>query len=148
MDMKRRLGQIGRHCLAVMGSPLTWLIIALCVCAVFLTVRDTARELVLWRDMVTLPEPEECALCEVAAREAPCLLELGTGGVAELAVSGAGEGVEVPEEGTCINPGLFCRECRARLGEVTGGAGIARVGYVLVEVRDLGDIRVYPVERG
>lgn len=40
----------------------------------------------IWEAISTLPEPERCALCGDMRYHAPCLVDLSTGKVGELAV--------------------------------------------------------------
>lgn len=50
--------------------------------------------------------------------------------------------VTLPEERELINPALYCQDCR----QLLAGAGIE--GYVIVDLYDLGGIRVYPIRAG
>lgn len=105
---------------------------------------------------------------------APCLADLSTGQVVELTVydphlSLVGEiaekqqtgtlcilqyggltalrdtcdhtcSVTLPKERAKINPTFFCQTCRGLL------AGVAQKGYVLLDLHDLQNITVYPIE--
>ena len=123
-----------------------------------------------------VPEPETCALCGGFRCHAPCLVRLDTGEVGELRVYDPDtfhrwEISAVQQTGTlslercagapavrdtCAHtctaeltekPGrlareYFCGDCRALL------AGTADRGYVLADLYDLEDIRIYPLYDG
>lgn len=86
--MKRRLEGIADHCVMVMSSPLTWLFIALYIVVLFSFTIDAIKNLGLWKHMVTLPEPEQCALCtdKEIVRTYPCLVKLETGQIGQIRV--------------------------------------------------------------
>lgn len=86
--MKRRLEDIADHCVTVMSSPLTWLFIVLHIMVLFSFIIFAIRNLGLWKHMVTLPEPERCALCtdKGIVRTYPCLVKLETGQIGQIRV--------------------------------------------------------------
>jgi len=119
-----------------------------------------------WRALLLTPEPEVCALCETGATyDGPCLVSLATGEVGQLETSWAQDGnyvryfgcaglsavedlsthtceVTLPEESDPMNAAYFCRDCRAKLAE------IATAGYVLADLQDTNDFRLYPIAAG
>jgi len=125
---------------------------------------ETARE--EWRTLLLTPEPEVCALCETgAAYDGPCLISLATGEVGQLETTWAEDGnyvryfgcaglsavgdvnthtceVTLPEESESMSAAYFCRDCRAKLAEV------ATEGYVLADLQDANDCRLYPIAAG
>ena len=115
------------------------LCLAVCLCPCYLIGRDLIKDLVLWRHMTTEPEPVRCALCGEAETAGPCLLALHDGTLS----------ARMTDDGPAyISPGLYCRACRAKVGAVIGPAEIYETGYVLVDLYDPGNIRVYPVSDG
>lgn len=56
--------------------------------------------------------------------------------------------VTLPEEAKHINPSLYCRDCRAKIGEAVEDAGITDVGYVLADMYDPKHTRIYPIADG
>lgn len=59
----------------------------------------------------------------------------------------------LPKKGGNMAPGHFCRACRALLADTAkeGGhalANVVRSGYILVDLYDLTDIRLYPIREG
>lgn len=134
------------------------------------------KETAVWQSLVLVPEPAACALCEDMRYHAPCLVNLVTGKVDELqiydpdlecegeiaeeqesklvhyfAVAGTWVHrdtnnhtctVTLPEEAVRIDGTYFCRDCRAKLTEV------ATEGYVLADLYDLENVRVYAVTSG
>lgn len=54
--------------------------------------------------------------------------------------------VNIPKEALHIDPKLFCHDCRARIGEAIDGAALYTTGYVLADLYDLNNIRIYPIE--
>jgi len=125
---------------------------------------ETARE--EWRALLLTPEPEVCALCETgAAYNGPCLVSLATGEVGQLETSWAQDGnyvryfgcaglsavedvkahtceVSLPEESDPMSAAYFCRDCRAKLAEIT------TEGYVLADLQTPNDFRLYSVTAG
>lgn len=123
-----------------------------------------------------IPEPEVCALCDGFRYHAPCLVRLDTGEVGELqvydpdpvhryeisAVQQTGTfslaycagiraardtcthtcSAELPEDAGRIAQKYFCKNCRTLLTEA------ADRGYVLADLYDLENIRIYPVYDG
>lgn len=103
-----------------------------------------------------------CYLHERFAYNGPCLVDLATGDITDVSVIGdtgnmqitARKGISVmqlPEAHTSItlsgedktvNTALFCDDCLALIEAVPNS------GYVLADLRDLGDIRLYPIEDG
>lgn len=131
----------------------------------------------LWKEMESVPEPEQCALCGKGMRyHAPCLIDLSTGQMEEMKVytnyptkQGELASAELQETGTfqfqpcaglvgvrdtcnhtCevtlpkgrrqINMSLFCKGCRLLLHQTWLD------GYAIVDLYDLDDVRVYPVQ--
>lgn len=118
--------------------------------------------------------PENCALCGGLKHHAPCLVNLSTGQVGELAIyephpTLVGEiaeeqtgglfaflpcagltaiqdgdspscSVEIPDSHKKLNSQYFCRTCRDLLESAKG--------YVLADLYDLKQIRVYSIEDG
>ena len=103
-----------------------------------------------------------CYLHEGFAYDAPCIVDLSNGNITDVSVIGdkgymqitTHEGVSVmqlPEDQTSIslsgedqsvNTALFCDDCLALIEAVPNH------GYVLADLRDLGDIRLYPIAEG
>lgn len=54
--------------------------------------------------------------------------------------------VPIHKDALYINPYLYCRDCRARIGNVLKTGSICITGYVIVDLYDLEDIRIYPIE--
>lgn len=130
--------------------------------------------LVLALAFLPRPEPEQCALCGGLKCHAPCIVDLATGEVGELEIfephpTRVGEiaeeqrggifaflpcvgqravqdqnartcTVELPKNRAKMNPRYFCKSCRKLL------AGMR--GYVLADLYDLSNIRVYPIKDG
>ena len=74
---------------AVLSSPLIWLLLMGILIFSFLQVgKRAARDMLLWRYMITLPEPNHCALCtdDRTVRTYPCLVKLATGEHGEITV--------------------------------------------------------------
>lgn len=145
--MKKWLKKAGNHCLMVLNSPVTWILLVLYCFALLSTMTDAAKNLVLWKYMVTLPEPKVCALCTNCATvwDAPCLVTLETGEVAEIA---ADQSVTLPKDAAYIRPNLFCHDCRAKIAEVIEVQNLYTEGYVLADLHDLKNIRVYSIADG
>jgi len=124
------------------------------------------EEIKFWKSLVVTEEPEVCALCETgAAYDRPCLVSLATGKVGQLETSWAQDGnyvryfgcaglsavedvkahtceVTLPEALDPMSAAYFCRDCRAKLAEV------ATEGYVLADLQDTNDFRLYPIAAG
>lgn len=103
-----------------------------------------------------------CYLHEGFAYDGPCIVDLSTGDITDVSVIGdkgymqitTHKGISVmqfPEDHTSIslsgedksvNTALFCDDCLALIEAVPNN------GYVLADLRDLGDIRLYPIEEG
>lgn len=143
--MKKWVKKVGRHCDMVACSPVTWILMILCCFALFSTMKDAAKYLALWKYMVTLPEPKYCALCDGTAWDAPCLVTLATGDVAEIA---DGQSATLSKEGVYISPNLFCHDCRAKIGDVIEAQNLYTTGYVLADLHNLRDIRIYAIADG
>lgn len=142
--VSQKLKRIGSRCYAVMCSPVAGAAVLLCCCSVFISLLlGVIRNVTLWKHMVTLPEPEHCALCNEAIREAPCLVKLETGTIEPLS-----ENLSVPQDALYINPCLFCRDCRANIAEAVDGVAIYTTGYVLADLHDLDHIQTYAVTDG
>jgi len=130
---------------------------------------DKKAHAAVWEAISTLPEPERCALCGNGAGpsyQAPCLVDLSTGEVGELAPAENGQAGTLhfrpcagltavcdtcnntcqvtipPEKMGMMAPGHFCRPCRGLLA----GAGLE--GYLLADLCDIAHIRVYPLRGG
>lgn len=141
--MKTQLKRFWNHCLTVTSSPLIWLLIIVFAAAMFTSITDAAKNLTLWRAMTTLPEPERCALCEgEALRSGTNLLRLDTGELSPLPQVG---GAAAEKDASCISPGLYCRECRAKIGAAVKEPRLALDGYVRVCVYG-GSIKVLPYD--
>lgn len=139
--MKNQLKRFRNHCFTVTSSPLTWLLIIVFAAALFASITDASKNLTLWRAMATLPEPERCALCEGAALESGInLLRLDTGELRPLPESG---GAAMEKDASCISPGLYCRECRAKIGAAVKEPRLALDSYVRVCVYG-GSINILP----
>ena len=145
--MKKWIRKIVGHCVMVACSPVTWILLVLYCLTLFLTMKDAAKDLVLWKYMVTLPEPEVCALCadRGTAWDVPCLVKLETGEVAEIGVD---QSVTLPKDAVYISPNLFCHDCRAKIADVIEAPDLFTEGYVLADLHDLKDIRIYPITDG
>lgn len=121
------------------------------------------KETAVWRGLVMAAEPEQCALCadKGIMRTYPCLVKLATGQVGQIRLEetegnicyyfmadcfaiakGSTTSVTLPEKQQPIDPALFCRDCRTKLAEVS------TKGYVLADLHDAEDIRLYPVTDG
>lgn len=183
--MKERIKHIGKHCLMIMGSPITLIIFIIFCCGFFSLLFSAIRNFTLWKYMVTLPEPAHCALCadDGTVNAYPCLVKLETGQTGQIDVydigseylqeiiqfqetgvyttfsfvSGLVENtiteahsststINIPKDSKYINPKLFCHDCRARIGEAIDGAEIYTTGYVIADLYDLDNIRIYPIE--
>lgn len=102
-----------------------------------------------------------CYLCQGIPCDAPCLVDLSTGEVVPLTVdenSGAlsiqflgdarielkpGEAcATIPTEPRDVNTDLFCDKCRMLI------AAASNSSYVLADMKDIGDVRLYPIEAG
>lgn len=86
--MKDRIKRIGKHCLMVMGSPVTLILFIIFCCGFFSLLFSAIRNLTLWKYMVTLPEPAHCALCadDGTVNTYPCLVKLETGQAGQIDV--------------------------------------------------------------
>lgn len=117
--MKRRLEDIADHCVMVMSSPLTWLFIVLHIMVLFSFIIFAIRNLGLWKHMVTLPEPERCALCtdKGIVRTYPCLVKLETGQIGQIRVYDIGseylEEINQFQETGVYTYGFFVTGCCA-----------------------------------
>ena len=123
------------------------------------------KETAVWQSLVLTPEPEVCALCEDRQYYAPCLVNLATGQVGELQIyAGSGHGwtsfffvagasgmceenshtctATLPEEMKRMDGVHFCRDCRAKLAEIT------TEGYVLADLYGAEHFALYPVTAG
>lgn len=144
--MKERIKRIGKRCYTVLCTPVAGAAVLLCCCCIFISLLlGVIRNLTLWKYMVTLPEPEHCALCadDRTVRDAPCLVKLETGELKPLS-----ENLSVPQDARYINPYLFCRDCRANIAETVDAVDIYYTGYVLADLHDLAHIRTYAVSGG
>lgn len=103
-----------------------------------------------------------CYLHEGFAYGGPCIVDLATGDITDVSVIGdtgyiqmrTHKGISVmqlPEDHTSItlsgedktvNAALFCDDCLALI------VAVPNSGYVLADLHDLGDIRLYPIEEG
>lgn len=142
LKMKNHLKKLWKHCLTVTSSPLTWLLVIVFAAALFMFISDAAKNLTLWRAMSTLPEPERCALCEGRSLSSGLnLLRLDTGEAVPRSELDGG----APSKGaSCISPGLYCRECRAKIGEAINESSIALERYVWVYSYGGGVIYISP----
>ena len=147
MGMKKWIRKIVDHFVMVACSPVTWILMVLYCFALFSTMKDAAKDLTLWKYMVTLPEPKACALCADHGMvwDAPCLVKLETGEVAEIT---AEQSVTLPKEAVYISPNLFCHDCRAKIADVIAAPDLFTEGYVLTDLHDLKNIRIYPITDG
>lgn len=89
-DSKEKLfKRIAKSCIAVLTSPLIWLLlVGILIFGFFQVGKLTAGSIVLWRHMTTLPEPEHCVLCtdDRTVRTYPCLINLSTGKHGQITV--------------------------------------------------------------
>ena len=105
---------------------------------------------------------DHCYLCEGLSYDGPCLVDLATGNGAELApgknsgymaLSYCGEAVirtfageyseaAIPMKNGDVNSYYFCDDCLQDIAEVADG------GYVLADVSDLDNVRLYEIEAG
>lgn len=94
--MKGRFKAIRDHCLTVASSPLLWLCLMIVFAAAFALLSDSVKCSIFWKHMVSLPEPERCALCADAGYDGncPCLVKLNTGEVGALGVFHEAEELE------------------------------------------------------
>lgn len=103
---------------------------------------------------------DHCYLCEGLSYDGPCLVDLATGNVAELApgkssgyaaFSYCGEAVirtlageyseaAIPMKNGDVNSYYFCDDCLQDIAEVADG------GYVLADIHDLDNVRLYEIE--
>lgn len=100
-----------------------------------------------------------CYLCQGIPYEAPCLVDLSTGDVAPLTVSGNNGAVSfqtlgdihieqlpwvtratIPAEPQAVNTCLFCDSCQALIDATPNS------GYALADLSDLNSITLYPIE--
>lgn len=183
--MKDRVQDIKKHCLTVICSPILWVSLMIVFIASFSLLFDAVKCLTLWKYMVTLPEPERCALCADRGYidTYPCLINLHTGQVGQLRVNHAQIGkwlnqnspdtvhsyfffsaslpvtnttdaqhstsmVTLPKEALYISPNLYCHDCRAKIAEAIEVERIFLNGYILADLHDLENIRLYPISDG
>lgn len=113
---------------------------------IYVTTWAMNRQTELWQAIVTVPEPETCALCGDGDRPtypAPCMVDLASGKVGALATKQARNNapyhITVPENLEPMDPAHFCRDCRALL------AAAATEGYVLLDLYAADTIQLYPV---
>lgn len=81
--------RIVKFCDAVLRSPLIWmLLVGILIFNFFHVSKQAARDILLWRYMITLLEPEHCALCtdDRIVRTYPCLVKLETGQTGQITV--------------------------------------------------------------
>lgn len=86
---EKRIKRVGRTLFVFFKSPLMWLlVIALCFFAFYQFATLAARNIALWKYMVTLPEPAHCALCadDGTVNTYPCLVRLETGQAGQITV--------------------------------------------------------------
>lgn len=86
--MRKQLENLKEHCIIVMTSPLAWLISAFIIGTSLSLLLFEIRNIMLWKHLVILPEPEQCALCtdNGTIRTYPCLVRLETGEIGQLRV--------------------------------------------------------------
>lgn len=89
-ESKKTFGKrMAEFCLPVVKSWSMWLLAAvLCLFAFYQFATSGARDIALWKYMITLPEPEHCALCtdDGVVRTYPCLVKLETGQAGQIDV--------------------------------------------------------------